>query len=95
MDLLVISLKAIDLNLMHDASRMSFFLITPIPSSPVIHHFIIKKKKRRNDIKVLSLSFEENLPCGDLCGVTGVQDATGCKGVGGEGGALALSWILD
>lgn len=51
MDLLVISLKAMGLNLMHDACGMSFFLITPIPSSPVIHHFMIKKK--RNDIKVL------------------------------------------
>lgn len=46
MDLLVISLKAMGLNLMHDACGMSFFLITPI-----IHHFMIKKK--RNDIKVL------------------------------------------
>lgn len=32
---------------------------------------------------------------GDLCDVTGVQDATGGEGVGGEGGALTLPWILD
>lgn len=38
---------------------------------------------------------EEDLPCGDLCDVTGVQDATSREGVGGKGGALTLSWVLD
>lgn len=41
------------------------------------------------------LSPEEDLPLGDLCVVTRVQDATGGEGVGGEGGALTLPWILD
>lgn len=42
-----------------------------------------------------SSSLKEDLPGGDLCDVTGVQDATGGEGVGGEGGALTLHWIFD
>lgn len=32
---------------------------------------------------------------GHLCDVTRVQNATGGEGVGGEGGALTLAWVLD
>lgn len=36
-----------------------------------------------------------NLPRRHLGDVTGVQDAAGGEGVGGEGGTLALPWVGD
>lgn len=41
------------------------------------------------------LLIAEELPWCDLCDITGVQDAAGGEGVGGEGGALTLHWIFD
>ncbi len=78
----------------HQLVRTLTFCLEDVALASVFHHNI-KAIIFKTPLTGLSLSFEEDLPLGDLCDVTGVQDATGGEGVGGEGGALTLPWVLD
>lgn len=75
---------------------MLTFCLEHVAFASVFHHNVKAIKCIfKTPLTGLSLSFEEDLPWGDLCDVTGVKDATGGEGVGGEGGALTLPWVLD